>query len=109
MKDFDRWKEDFPSALVAIKPPTDVFADVPDLLRPVEDLREDYNQRVRNLYPADPAVPRAKWDEEIERIMRLPVLPGEYVSSALWQNARLLHLQIRAMEGDHTVTIWFPA
>lgn len=107
-KDYGRWIEEFKL------PPTvgsvvDHVESPPDLMRPLSELEADYANRVRNLYPSDPRIPRGPaWDIEIERIMRLPALPKEYADSPVWRNAFYLFDQIRALRGEPGCYIWYP-
>lgn len=104
-QDFDHWSD----KLVAEVRGEGGDTQPPDLLRPLAELEADYRDRARNLYPMDPEIPRGpKWDEEIERIMQLTVLPSEYAASPVWRHAHALHSQIRAFKGDPNVVMWHP-
>ena len=79
-----------------------------DLMQPLEVLEVQLDDAMRNLYPADPAIPRKRWPEVVEKILKSQTLPDDYARSAVWKNAHALYHQIQAMKGVPGFTLWHP-
>ena len=81
----------------------------PNLMRSIEELEKDLDERMRNLYPMDPEIPRSNFPQEVRRILSMKTLPEEYAESSVWKHAHWIFWQIEAYKGNPEATMWHPA